>query len=608
MKSKFTCLFLLFAAPLLHAQATPSLMSYQGRVTDAAGVLIGNTTPTNRTVTFRLYSASSGGTALYAEVQTVTISGGEFSVLIGNGTGVSGSFGPSSPATTPYKSISDIINSGTYSSLYLGVTVDDGTAAVDPEISPRQQMVSGAFALRSKVAETVASGAVSTGMIGDASVTTSKIAASAIDSSRIADSTIVAADIASSAITATKIDTSTIGVWTPVGSSVWRNRNVGIGESNPGFPLNFGTGIGFGDMISLWGNSGACYGFGMQGALLQIHSDSTSSDVAIGSGSSASFTETMRIKGNGNVGIGNSNPAAKLDVNGVGRFGYDAAKIGAVDVGFYGDSGNIALRAPVGGSTFFQSANGANTWMFITNGGNVGVNTTNPDVKFSVAGGIRAGGGIGTYPYPGGYSFASPGDTDGGMFSPSDGTITWLTNGSEKMRLSSDGSLGIGTTAPTAPLYVGTYSNFSVNTGAGISSNNGNYLQEGNPDVYSADGTKGVNSASVPISIYSQGGLMAQFVVMRSDERIKDVLHESNAAEDLNLVNQLKVTDYLMKDRIAYGSTAYKGLIAQQVREVMPEAVSQAAGYLPDIYARAVGVDFDPSSKQITIRMARSHS
>ena len=315
MKLKLSYLFFLLTAPLLHGQATPSLMSYQGRVTDAAGVLIGNTSPVNRSVVFRLYSASSGGTVLYAETQTVTISGGEFGVLIGNGAGITGSPGPGAPATTPYKTLSDIVNSGTYSSLYLGVTVDDGTAAADLEISPRQQMVSGAFALRAKVAESVAGGAVTTTMIGDGQVSTGKIASGAVDSSRILDSSIVFTDIANNTITAGKLDTSTIGLWNPVGSSVYRSSgNVGIGEANPGFPLNFAS--SFGDKISLYGNSGAHYGFGMQTNVLQIHSDTSSSDIAFGYGSSAAMTETMRIKGNGNVGIGTSNPGDKLVVVG----------------------------------------------------------------------------------------------------------------------------------------------------------------------------------------------------------------------------------------------------------------------------------------------------
>ncbi|MEI8037180.1 MAG: hypothetical protein WCJ14_02215, partial [Verrucomicrobiota bacterium] len=314
MKSKITCLFLLLAAPLLHAQATPSLMSYQGRVTDAAGVLIGNTTPANRTVTFKLYSASSGGAALYAEVQTVTISGGEFSVLIGNGTGLSGSPGPGSPATTPYKTLGDIVNSGAYTSLYLGVTVDDGTAAADAEIAPRQQMVSGAFALRAKVAETVAGGAVTTTMLGDGQVSTAKIASGAVDSSRILDGSIAATDIANSTITSAKLDTTTIGLWTPVGTSVYRNNNVGIGEANPGFPLNFASTTG--EKISLFGNGGNHFGFGIQPGMLQIFGGTSGDAISFGYGSSGAFTETMRVQGNGNVGIGTNNPGEKLVVSG----------------------------------------------------------------------------------------------------------------------------------------------------------------------------------------------------------------------------------------------------------------------------------------------------
>ncbi len=184
----------------------PVLMSYQGRVTDASGVLIGNTTPANRSVTFRLYSASSGGSAMWAETQTATISGGEFSVLIGNGTGLSGTPGPSAPASTPYKTLSDILTAATTASLYLGITVDDGNASTaDAEIAPRQQLVSGAYALRSRVAETVASGAVTSTMIGDGAVTTNQISAGAVNNAKIADTSVTTAKVADSAVVTAKL-------------------------------------------------------------------------------------------------------------------------------------------------------------------------------------------------------------------------------------------------------------------------------------------------------------------------------------------------------------------------------------------------------------------
>lgn len=94
--------------------------------------------------------------------------------------------------------------------------------------------------------------------------------------------------------------------------TVLKNGNVGIGISSPGFQLTFPNAIG--DKISLWGNSGSHYGFGIQGGALQIHADVVGSDIVFGYGSSASLTETMRIKGSGKVGIGTNAPAYKLDV------------------------------------------------------------------------------------------------------------------------------------------------------------------------------------------------------------------------------------------------------------------------------------------------------
>lgn len=92
------------------------------------------------------------------------------------------------------------------------------------------------------------------------------------------------------------------------------NGRVGIGEPNPGFPLNFASGTG--NKIALWGNSGNHYGFGIQASLLQVYSNDVSADIAFGYGNSNAFTENMRVKGNGNVGIGTNNPMQRLHVAG----------------------------------------------------------------------------------------------------------------------------------------------------------------------------------------------------------------------------------------------------------------------------------------------------
>lgn len=204
MKSGLSSLLLatlLAALPASVSADAPSLMSYQGRVSDASGTLIGASNPVNRTVTFKFYETSTGGTPVYAEAQTVTISAGEFSVLLGNGTGVANFEGPSAPALTPYTSLPEIMTG----SIYLGITVDDGSSAADPEIAPRQQIVSAAYAFRAQVAETVLDSAVSTTMLADSSVTSTKIGGNAITNAKLASDAVNTANIIAGSINESRL-------------------------------------------------------------------------------------------------------------------------------------------------------------------------------------------------------------------------------------------------------------------------------------------------------------------------------------------------------------------------------------------------------------------
>ena len=92
---KKTALFaslLCLAQSTLHAEV-PLFINYQGKVADSTGLPIGATgtaaapvaAPTNRKVIFRIFDASTGGTRLWTEEQTATISLGVFSDLLGNG-------------------------------------------------------------------------------------------------------------------------------------------------------------------------------------------------------------------------------------------------------------------------------------------------------------------------------------------------------------------------------------------------------------------------------------------------------------------------------------------------------------------------------------------
>jgi hypothetical protein len=105
----------------------------------------------------------------------------------------------------------------------------------------------------------------------------------------------------------------------------------------------------------------------------------------------------------------------------------------------------------------FQVIHAGTELMRIASSGNLLIGTTSSSgtaARLVVNGGIAALGSS-TFAGAGGYTFlGGSGDTDGGMFSPADGTLTFATNNSEKVRITPLGDVGIGTTSPTAKLDV----------------------------------------------------------------------------------------------------------------------------------------------------------
>lgn len=201
---------LLAAFSLLQASGAdivPETISFQGRAMTATGALMGSGSPVNRVAIFRIWGHATNSqeqNLLYSEQQVVTIADGEFSVLVGAGVATEGvplgyDEGWRGP---PEASISAILDG---ESRFLGVTIDDGTEAPDTEFSPRHQIVSGAFALRSKIAEKLVEGAIITASLPAGIIVTDRILADAITSGQIADGTIDASDIREGAISTAQI-------------------------------------------------------------------------------------------------------------------------------------------------------------------------------------------------------------------------------------------------------------------------------------------------------------------------------------------------------------------------------------------------------------------
>ena len=100
--------------------------------------------------------------------------------------------------------------------------------------------------------------------------------------------------------------------------------------------------------------------------------------------------------------------------------------------------------------------------LFFTDGTNnrIGVGTASPDAQLTVN--TIASFGAGAVATP---SIAAKGDLNTGVWFPAADTIAASTGGLERMRITSAGLVGIGTSSPTAPLHVNSDSNPQIKFG-----------------------------------------------------------------------------------------------------------------------------------------------
>lgn len=184
----------------------------------------------------------------------------------------------------------------------------------------------------------------------------------------------------------------------------------------------------------------------------------TSGDFAIGLRNGGTLFESARFKSNGNVGIGTMTPAFKLDV---------AGPIRSSSGGFVFPDGTVQTTAGGGGG-------GGSQWVTLGSNiyyaaGNVGVGMSTPGVSLDVNpnGALRVGhanlssGGdnvnLSSHTWFNGAAWQFDG-APGGLYRITGQQHVWYAhNGSTFtafMNLNPAGSLGIGTTAPTARLHV----------------------------------------------------------------------------------------------------------------------------------------------------------
>ncbi len=242
---------------------------------------------------------------------------------------------------------------------------------------------------------------------------------------------------------------------------------VGIGTNNPQGRLHiqknptggdYGTGyneviiessqLAVGMHISSAANGKTGFTFGDptdadSGRLLYDHSDDSMTF-------STNTTEKMRILSDGKVGIGTTTPTTELEVDGtITATGFNGpitsstttVSGGSAAAPSYTFSGDTDTGLYSGSAdTIEVSVNGSNIFDFISDG-----------LVSSTAKGAQVGSVAGTNGAPT-YSFA--GDTDTGWYSPADNQLAASVGGSEAVRITDEGSVGIGVSTPSSMLDV----------------------------------------------------------------------------------------------------------------------------------------------------------
>lgn len=189
---------------------------------------------------------------------------------------------------------------------------------------------------------------------------------------------------------------------------------------------------------------------------------------------SGSIGDSLIFDNGTNVGIGTASPSAKLHIAGSEQLLDDGVN-GRLTFGVYAGLNDIYSTTTSFGAyqNLRYTANdhifrNAGTEVMRLTGGNVGIGTSNPTQKLDVNGGIRSSqyslitntyDGRGIYADDGGGStiFSLTRQPSNEVRLQGYSTLTFFTDGStgsEKMRITYDGKVGIGTTSPLQKLHV----------------------------------------------------------------------------------------------------------------------------------------------------------
>jgi len=530
----------------------------------------------------------------------------------------------------------------------LGVTVN-----TDAEMTPRQALVSGFFAMRAGVAESVVSGSVTSDKLGAASVTSTseKVADSAVTTTKLAPTAVTGDKLAVDSVTTDKIANGAVTtekLSTEVQEKLAQTGQTGVPATvatlNVTEKLKVGTNsLYLGSSTSVPGSTNEIYTDGGN-LLLQSNAGNTKNTVI-----SANADNT------GKVGIGTSDPKSKLDVKG-------PVKISPIDTStlnlpFWSGFGKglFEVYDNTSGEGEISSLDLTNSdpdkWVYSNltlNGGylflnqkqpyplmtpegkdkskgNVGIGLmagTEPKAQLDVRGMLLASPAPLSYPGEGLHMFYTTPTLAPGVATVPTGEIGAFNGGSyQKLTITgnplilnesgngNDRNVGIGTTTPRAKLEVA--GGIRASKGDTIGSTGGNesnagfsFAGDGDTGMFATPGIDSGYSGSelifkidnwTRLQIARNGYVYYWDALAKSDGRLKR--NVKPLADSLEKVLKLRGVSYQWdKEKVpetrGLDDKEQIGFIAQEVEQVIPELVNTSSddGYKAVAYDKMTAI------------------
>jgi len=294
--------------------------------------------------------------------------------------------------------------------------------------------------------------------------------------------------------------------------------------------------------------------------------------------------ERLRIASNGNIGIGTVSPFSMLHLHAnatstdVRMILSDNTSTASASRGFQmiKSTANEARIINYENTSMRFSTN-ATERMCITNTGNVGIGTVSPFSMLHLHANATAtevrmilSDNTSTASASRGFQMIKSSANEAQIINYENTPLTFRTNNAERMCITSTGNVGIGTNAPDFRLEV------SGITSAGTLT--GSYYNTSGV-VLNRTGLYEYVCAKFDGAVWT-----TQYFAVSSDSRIKEDIQDINDDTALQSILSIEPKTYKYVDKLERGDKKVYGFMAQQIREVIPEAVSIQTSYIPNIY------------------------